>query len=177
MVKKSYHRLFLKGGGLADRYLGQDHYFCKRFRTLRIFWDRKNWSLLMGSRHSLYRKPNIFSSEAFEGKKLNKKLTGNLFALSYDWKRCLYFFMVSIRFCGWYESWENCTWAETLNKLDCKTCAVIPDFDKYISKYTLPTRNFKFYTSIVPVQTICVGWSVLNSVEPFNSMLKKPSNV
>ena len=54
------------------------------------------------------RKPIFFSSEAFEEKKLNTKLTGYLFALFYNLKRILYFFIASIKFCGWYVSCENC---------------------------------------------------------------------
>ena len=47
-------------------------------------------------------------------------------------------------------------WAEALNKIDCQTCAVIPGFNEYISKCTLPTCN----SQIIPLLTIIISSSV-----------------
>ena len=60
----------------------------------------------------------------------------------------LYLFLHSIykNFCGARIDLLMCLMkifllAETLNKTDCQSCAVILDFNKYVSKYTLASSN------------------------------------
>ena len=69
--------------------------FLYTFQNMTHLMGQKNWCLSMGSRHSLFRKSNIF----FLFRCLREKnwiQKTNLFALFYNKKRCIYFSIAPI---------------------------------------------------------------------------------